>query len=86
MSKYKTVKTAYNYASIGLTLAATVIIFIFIGRHLDDKYNMSPVFLAAGALLGMVIGFYHLIKQLNELQRREKMEEKEENKKRIKWN
>jgi F0F1-type ATP synthase assembly protein I len=53
-----------TYSTIGIQLAATVVIFILGGYKLDDYLNRSPVYTSIGALLGMIIGFYHLIKQL----------------------
>ncbi|MBN1495565.1 MAG: AtpZ/AtpI family protein [Spirochaetes bacterium] len=80
--KKKTTSSIFTYSTIGLELAATVTIFILGGNKLDDHFNRTPVFTIIGAFLGMAIGFYHLIKQLQNIEAREK---KDENKIRKKW-
>lgn len=50
------------YMNIGLVWAIAVIIFTYIGLRLDEKWNSRPWFTLAGALFGIVTGFYHFIK------------------------
>ena len=57
-------KNAFAYASIGMQLSATILIFVIGGYKLDQYYNKSPVFLITGTVVGMVIGFYSLLKEL----------------------
>lgn len=57
-------KSAFAYASIGMQLAATILIFVIGGYKLDQYYKIAPVFLISGTVLGMVIGFYSLFKEL----------------------
>jgi len=68
----------FTYSTIGIQLAATVIIFIVGGYKLDEHLNRSPVFTTIGAVVGMVIGFYHLIRELQDIDRKEKEEKKKE--------
>jgi F0F1-type ATP synthase assembly protein I len=77
----------FTYSSMGIQLAATVTLFILGGYKLDNHYDRSPVFTSMGALLGMAIGFYHLIRQLKDVERTEQQErgKKPGNEKRIKW-
>jgi F0F1-type ATP synthase assembly protein I len=72
---------------MGIQLAATVTLFILGGYKLDNHYDRSPVFTSIGALLGMAIGFYHLIRQLKDVERTEQQEKEKKpgNEKRIKW-
>jgi len=53
-----------NYISIGLQLSITIFIFMYAGHLLDAKYTETPIFTLLGAFIGMIIGFYHLIKLL----------------------
>lgn len=69
--------------TIGLQLAITIFIFVWAGYKIDLHYNTSPVFLAVGTVLGMAVGFYHLMKQLGDQDRKDENDEK---KKRVKWN
>jgi len=86
LNKKKSGGSMWTYSSIGLELAATVIAFVFGGYKLDEYYNKSPVFISIGAFLGMAIGFYHLIKQLQGIDQMERSEKnKEKNKERKKW-
>jgi F0F1-type ATP synthase assembly protein I len=80
--KKKSNNDIFTYSTIGLQLAATVTIFILAGNKLDDYMKRTPVFTIIGSFLGMAIGFYHLLKQLKEIDAKEK---KDENKVRKKW-
>jgi F0F1-type ATP synthase assembly protein I len=82
LDKKKTSRTAFEYSTIGIQLAITVIAFVFGGYKLDEYFHSSPVFISIGAFLGMAIGFYHLIKQLKDI---EKSEKRDKNKERKKW-
>ncbi len=84
MANQKTSKVLFTHITIGLELAMTVLIFVYGGYRLDEHYGKSPLFVTIGAVIGMVLGFYHLIKQLNTETRHEK-EEKENPKKRVRW-
>jgi len=81
-NKKKSTSSIFTYSTIGLELAATVTLFILGGNKLDEHFNRTPVFTIIGAFLGMAIGFYHLIKQLQNIEAKEK---KDENKIRKKW-
>ena len=88
MNKKKTSGSILAYSTIGIQLAATVILFIIGGYKLDDYLKKSPVFTLIGAFAGMAIGFYQLIRQLNQIERtekNEKNEKNEENEERKKW-
>lgn len=80
-------RTIYTYSSIGIQLAATVVLFLLGGYKLDSHYGKSPVFTTIGAFLGMAVGFYHLIRQLRDIDRTEKLEKEknEGNEIRNKW-
>lgn len=72
--------------TIGMQLAITILVFVYAGYRLDLYYDRSPLFLGAGTIIGMCIGFYHLFKELADLNRREKEAEKEGSGERKKWN
>jgi len=82
LKKQKTTRVIFANLTIGLQLAITVLIFVYGGKWLDDRYITSPLFVAIGAALGMAIGFYHLMK---ELQRTTEDEKKSEEKEKNKW-
>ena len=77
--------------TIGLQLAITMLVFVYGGHRLDLYFDKSPLFLVIGTALGMALGFYHLLKDLQVDDKKDagdksdKDDEKTE-KKRIKWN
>lgn len=51
-----------NYLGLGLQLAATVTIMVFIGVWLDGKFKTQPVFTIIFSFLGVISGLYNFIK------------------------
>ena len=64
MRKLKTTKGPFAHITIGIQLALTILLFVYIGYKLDIHYDKSPLFLSIGTLFGLVIGFYMLLKEL----------------------
>mgnify|MGYP000915960666 CR=1 FL=1 len=52
------------YLSLGLQLAVTVTIMIFIGIWLDGKFNTKPILTVVFAFLGVITGMYNFIKSV----------------------
>ncbi len=63
------------YVSLGIQFAATILIFVFLGWWLDDKFATTPFFLILGTLLGAGGGFYKLYRTLMDLNERRKRED-----------
>jgi len=81
-----TTRSVMAYSGIGLQLAGTILVFVYGGYRLDVYRSSSPVYLVAGAVLGLSIGFYSMIKELGALEKRLKGQAEEEEKKtRRKW-
>ena len=78
-------RPVFAHITIGLQLAITILLFVYGGYRLDLYYKKSPLFLIIGTGLGMCLGFYHLMKELNQEEKKPNIEPEEE-KKRIKWN
>lgn len=76
-------QTIFVNITIGLQLGITIFIFVWVGYKIDLHYNRSPLFLAVGTVIGMAVGFYHLMKQIGDQNRKNDNLEK---RKRIKWN
>lgn len=51
-----------NYLGLGLQLAATVTIMVFIGVWLDGKFKTEPILTVVFSFLGIVSGLYNFIK------------------------
>lgn len=60
------------YLGLGLQLAVTIVIMVFIGDWLDTKYGHKYIFTLIFGVLGTGIGIYNLIKTVNDLEKRSK--------------
>jgi len=52
------------YVGLGLQLAATVTLSVFIGIWLDDQFETKPVLTIVFAFLGVFAGMYNFIKSV----------------------
>jgi F0F1-type ATP synthase assembly protein I len=66
---------------VGLQFALSIVLFLFVGRWLDEKLGTAPWLLLAGVMVGAAAGFYSLYRQLvivpRERERRRREQEKE---------
>jgi ATP synthase protein I len=66
--KLKNVSKIYRevgpYLGLGMQLAITVTVMVFIGIWLDEKFDLSPVFTIVFAMLGVFAGMYNFIKSV----------------------
>ena len=69
MAKKNYTRLILAYSTIGIQLAVTLLLFLFLGHWLDERYGSSPWFVLIGTVLGMGVGFYNLMKSLSELDR-----------------
>lgn len=46
----------------GLQLAISVLLGLYLGRLLDEKWDLSPWMMLAGAALGLGVGLYSFLK------------------------
>lgn len=76
---------AFAYSTIGLQLAATILIFLYIGFKVDANYNTKPWFTLIGGCLGMAASFYHLLKGLKSIEAMKDNSEGTPEKKSNKW-
>jgi F0F1-type ATP synthase assembly protein I len=60
------------YLGLGLQLAVTIVVMVFIGDWLDSKFNQKYIFTLICGFLGIGIGMYNLIKTVNELEKKNK--------------
>ena len=56
------VKQSGPAAAASYGLIASILIFTYFGWMIDREIDSSPFAILIGMLLGMLIGFYHLIK------------------------
>ena len=55
------------YLGLGIQLAATIILMIFLGIWLDGKFDTSPYLTLVFSILGIFTGMYHFIKSVTRL-------------------
>ena len=67
-NKLKNVNKIYRevgpYLGLGMQLAITVTVMVFVGIWLDEKFDLSPVFTIVFASLGIFAGLYNFIKSV----------------------
>ena len=55
---------AGEYLGGGLQFAGAIVLFLFVGRWLDERLGTEPWLLLLGVMVGAVAGFYSLYRQL----------------------
>jgi F0F1-type ATP synthase assembly protein I len=63
------VKQSGPAAAASYGLIASILIFTYFGWIIDRKIDSSPFAIIIGMILGMMIGFYHLIKLVSKTKR-----------------
>jgi F0F1-type ATP synthase assembly protein I len=63
-------------ATLGLTLAATLCLFAYLGYRLDQWLDCSPIGVIAGSIVGIAAGMTYVIRKVSDLQARGKDEGK----------
>jgi ATP synthase protein I len=49
---------------LGFEIAAPVLLLLFVGWKLDAWLGTGPWLMVAGMLLGMIVGFYNLVRRV----------------------
>jgi F0F1-type ATP synthase assembly protein I len=57
-------RDAGPYIGLGLQLAVTVTVMVFIGIWLDDQFETKPILTIVFAFLGVFVGMYTFIKSV----------------------
>ena len=63
---------------IGGIFAGCMVIGVFGGRWLDEKWGTEPWMLIIGSLVGMASGFYHFFKTVLRLDKEQKEKKKDD--------
>jgi len=84
MSDKSSLNDSLSYITVGLELGVTIFIFVYGGYRLDLHFDKSPLFLSVGAFLGMLIGFYNLIRVVQSIDKKKKAK-KDKNDDIVKW-
>jgi F0F1-type ATP synthase assembly protein I len=68
----KTEAAVGRYLHLGLTFAASTLLFLYLGYRLDRRIGTLPVFTLLGTFLGGVGGFLYLYRELTAGERKRK--------------
>ena len=60
----KIIKQAGQAASASYGLVASILLFTFIGWYIDSNNDTSPFWVIVGIFIGILVGFYQLIKTM----------------------
>ena len=55
---------AAEVMGVGLQFAGAILLFLFIGRWLDDRFGTTPWLLILGVMVGAGGGFYSMYRRL----------------------
>jgi hypothetical protein len=58
----KAVVTGWEWSAVGFEFAVAVVLFFLGGRWLDGKLGTEPLWSALGALVGVAVGTYLLLR------------------------
>lgn len=66
----KTYRDVGPYLGLGTQLAATMVLMFFLGRWLDEKFELSPILTISFAFFGGFAGIYNFIKSVLNLNKK----------------
>ena len=55
-------QSGWRYVGLGVQLAVTVAVFVWLGWWLDSRFGWSPWGMCVLGLLGVAAGLYHFLK------------------------
>ncbi len=61
---FKVVKALSSVTQASLTMLVPIFGFVLLGTYLKDKFSLPPVVIAISIILGVISGFYSMIKYL----------------------
>ena len=67
-------KEAGPYLGLGTQLAATIVLMFFLGRWLDQKFDLFPFLTIILSFFGGFAGIYNFIKSVLKLNEKKKIE------------
>jgi F0F1-type ATP synthase assembly protein I len=67
------------YLTIGIQLAAAVVVFFFLGDWFDTRYGIAPIGKLLGISIGIVCGFFKSVASLIADEERNRTSDKREN-------
>jgi F0F1-type ATP synthase assembly protein I len=52
------------YLNLGWQLAITIVLMVFLGKWLDDKFDTSPTFIVIFSIFGIFAGMYNFLREV----------------------
>lgn len=71
-------RAAAPYLTLGIQIAAAVVMFLFIGKYADDRFGTKPWLMVAGIVLGFAGGMIHFFRTVIALGTKEDNERRNE--------
>ncbi len=68
--RFKGLKSAAPYMGLGIQLAATVVLMFFLGKWLDDEFELFPYLTIIFSIFGAFAAIYNFIKVVLELNKK----------------
>lgn len=69
-------RAAGPYLTLGLQIAMSVLLFLYLGMVADDAFNTKPWLMVAGLVIGFTGGMIHFFRSVIELSKKEEDERK----------
>lgn len=64
-------QAAAPYMTLGLQIAIAVVLFVFIGKYVDDSIGTTPWGMVTGVAVGFTGGMIHFFRTVTELSKKE---------------
>lgn len=63
--KKKPFEAYIKYSGLAFQMAATIVVFVFIGKFADQYFdNEKPVLIAVSSLIGVFLSIYNLVREV----------------------
>jgi len=66
--------SAASFAGLGIQLAISILLFLYLGQWLDKNLGTDPLLLILGVFVGAAVGIYNMYHMLTAAQRKEQKE------------
>jgi ATP synthase protein I len=71
-------QAAAPYLTLGIQIAAAVVMFLFVGKYADERFGTKPWLMVAGIVLGFAGGMIHFFRAVIALSTKEENERRNE--------
>ncbi|MCK9409451.1 MAG: AtpZ/AtpI family protein [Bacteriovoracaceae bacterium] len=68
------IRSVAPYLTLGIQIAAAVVLFLFVGKYADDVLGTKPWLMVAGIVVGFAGGMIHFFREVVALSNKEEHE------------